>query len=101
MLYVIFGHEAPEGSVRRGAVREAHLARLLQLQAGGRLLTAGPLPTAALTESDRFHGSLVIAEFAAPADARAWADAEPYLAAGVFDRVDVWPYRQVLPGSAP
>lgn len=101
MLYVILGHEAPEGSSRRSAVREAHLARLLQLQATGRLLTAGPLPTAALAEGDQFHGSLVIAEFPEPAAAHAWADAEPYLAAGVFDRVDVWPYRQVVPQSAP
>lgn len=101
MLYVILGHEAPEGSRRRSVVREAHLARLLELQASGRLLTAGPLPMAALADSDRFRGSLVIAEFAEPGEARAWADAEPYLAAGVFDRVDVWPYRQVLPGSPP
>lgn len=99
MLYVVMGREAPEGSSRRAAVRQRHLNRLVDLQSQGRLVLAGPLP--AIDGEDPgpggFEGSLVIAEFADLDAARRWAEQDPYLEAGVFDRVDVRPFKQTLP----
>lgn len=99
MLYVVIGREAPGGSSRRAAVRERHLHRLADLQSQGRLLLAGPLP--AIDGEDPgpcgFDGSLVIAEFANLDTARRWAEQDPYVEAGVFDRVDVRPFKQTLP----
>jgi uncharacterized protein YciI len=96
---MILGSERDNALAARVAARPAHLARLQALADAGRLKLAGPLP--ALDAEDPgpagFTGSLVVAEFASLAEARAWADAEPYLAAGVFTRVDVRPFRPVLP----
>lgn len=99
MWYVIQGFDAPEALPRRAGARADHLARLHALRDDGRLLLAGPCP--AIDAEDPgpagFTGSVVIAEFPSLADARAWADADPYCAAGVYQRVDVRPFRKVLP----
>ena len=44
-----------------------------------------------------FDAAQTIAEFDSLEDARAWAEADPYVAAGVYARVDVRPFRKVLP----
>ena len=99
MWYVIYALDN-EGSLplRQGA-RPAHLERLHALRDAGRLLLAGPMP--AIDAEDPgpagFAGSLIVAEFADLASARAWADADPYLAAGVYRDVRVQPLRKVLP----
>ena len=84
---------------RRQVARAEHLARLQALRDEGRLLLAGPCP--AIDAEDPgpagFSGSLVVARFDSLEDARAWADADPYCAAGVYARVDVRPFRKVLP----
>ena len=84
---------------KRLAARPAHLARLEQLKAEGRLILAGPFP--AIDSNDPgpagFTGSLVVAEFETLDDAQAWADADPYIEAGVYDSVLVKPYKKVLP----
>lgn len=99
MWYAIQGHDRSESLAARLAARPAHLARLEALQAQGRLLLAGPHP--AIDAEDPgpagFSGSLIVAEFASLDEAKAWADADPYVAAGVYDRVDVKPFRKVLP----
>ncbi len=99
MWYAIHGIDHPNSLAGRQAARPAHLARLEALRDAGRLLLAGPLP--AIDAEDPgpagFTGSLVVAEFPDFAAARAWADADPYLAAGVYARVDVRPFRKVLP----
>lgn len=99
MLYAILGHDVPDSLTRRLAVRPAHLDRLNALLAEGRLILAGPLP--AMDSPDPgpagFQGSLVVAEFTALEEARAWADADPYVAAGVYAGVEVYPFRKVLP----
>ena len=72
---------------------------MVALRDEGRLLLAGPCP--AIDAEDPgpagFQGSVVIAQFASLEDARAWADADPYCAAGVYQRVDVRPFCKVLP----
>lgn len=99
MLYAITGEDHPGSLEKRLAARPAHLERLQALQAAGRLLLAGPFP--AIDSPDPgpagFSGSLIVAEFASLADAQAWADADPYVAAGVYARVTVRPFRRVLP----
>lgn len=99
MLYAIIGEDAPDSLPRRQAARPAHLERLRALQDAGRLLLAGPFP--AIDSPDPgpagFSGSLIVAEFSSLEEARAWADADPYVAAGVYARVTVRPFRKVLP----
>lgn len=99
MWYVIEGHDGEDVLAQRMAQRPAHLARLQALLDQGRLLVAGPCP--AIDAEDPgpagFSGSVVIAEFASLEEARAWADADPYGAAGVYTRVDVRPFRVTLP----
>ena len=99
MWYAIEGHDGPDVLSKRQAARADHLARLTALRDQGRLLLAGPCP--AIDAEDPgpagFSGSIVIAEFTSLDEARAWADADPYIAAGVYARVDVRPFRPVLP----
>ena len=99
MWYAIEGHDGTDVLAQRLAVRPAHVARLVALRDQGRLLLAGPCP--AIDAEDPgpagYSGSIVIAEFASLEDARAWADADPYVEAGVYTRVDVRPFRKVLP----
>jgi len=99
MWYAIEGFDGPDVLPKRLAARPEHLARLTALRDEGRLLLAGPCP--AIDAEDPgpagFSGSIVIAEFASLEDARVWADADPYVAAGVYARVDVRPFKRVLP----
>jgi hypothetical protein len=99
MWYMIHGTDTENSLERRLSVRAQHLARLQKLQDEGRLLLAGPCP--AVDSNDPgpagFTGSLIVAEFDSLDDARAWADDDPYVKAGVYARVDIKPFRKVLP----
>ncbi len=99
MWYAIVGLDHADSLARRQQARAAHVARLEALRDAGRLLLAGPFP--AIDAEDPgpagFSGSLIVAEFGDLATARAWADADPYLAAGVYREVSVRPFRKVLP----
>lgn len=99
MLYVIIGEDHPYSLAKRLAARPAHLERLQALQAQGRLILAGPNP--AIDSNDPgeagFTGSIIIAEFESLTAAQAWADADPYVAAGVYQQVSVKPFKKVLP----
>ncbi len=99
MLYAINGTDVRDSLPLRKQVREQHLARIRELQAQGRLIMAGPYP--AIDASDPgeagFSGSLIVAEFESLEDARAWAEADPYVDAGVYAEVSVKPFKKVLP----
>ncbi|HEX5804243.1 MAG TPA: YciI family protein [Azospira sp.] len=99
MFYAIIGEDRAGTLDQRLAARPDHLARLQALQADGRLLLAGPCP--AIDSPDPgpagFSGSLIVAEFTSLEAARAWADADPYVAAGVYEKVTVKPFKKVLP----
>lgn len=99
MLYAIIASDAPGSLQARLAARPAHLERLQQLQDAGRLLLAGPHPAVDANDPGEagFTGSLVVAEFASLEEARAWADADPYVSAGVYSQVVVKPFKRVLP----
>ena len=99
MLYVIIGEDHPGSLAQRLAARPAHIERLQALQAEGRLILAGPCP--AIDSPDPgpagFSGSIIIAEFASLDMAQAWADADPYVAAGVYAKTTVKPFKKALP----
>lgn len=99
MPYAIVGEDAEGSMPARMAARPAHLERLRALQDEGRLLLAGPFPAVDSPDpgSAGFSGSLVVAEFHSLKAAQAWADADPYVAAGVYARVTVRPFKKVLP----
>lgn len=99
MWYVIEGYDGEDVLAARLQARAAHLARLQTLLDQGRLLLAGPCPAVDAEDPGPagFSGSVVIASFEDLSAARAWADADPYVAAGVYTHVDVRPFRKVLP----
>jgi len=99
MWYVINGTDTENSLERRLTVRAAHLARLQQLQSEGRLLLAGPYPAVDGTDPGPagYTGSLIIAEFDSMEEAQNWANADPYVEAGVYAQISVKPFRKVLP----
>ena len=99
MLYAILSQDKPDSLECRLQARPAHLARLEALKSDARLILAGPHPAIDAPDPGGagFTGSLVVAEFDSLEAARAWADADPYVAADVYARVDVKPFKKVLP----
>ncbi|WP_347904694.1 YciI family protein [Pseudomonas purpurea] len=99
MLYAIIATDVANSLEKRLAARPAHIERLQALQAEGRVVLAGPHP--AIDSNDPgaagFSGSLIVAEFASLEAAQTWADADPYIGAGVYANVLVKPFKQVLP----
>jgi uncharacterized protein YciI len=99
MLYAISGEDVPDSLDKRVAARPAHLERLKALQEDGRLVLAGPCP--AIDSPDPgpagFSGSLIVAEFESLEAAQAWANADPYVTSGVYEKVIVRPFKKVLP----
>lgn len=99
LFYAIISQDVDNSLPLRQSARPAHLARLEALKDEGRLLIAGPHP--AIDSPDPgpagFSGSLVVAQFDSLEDAQAWADADPYVAAGVYRQVYVKPFKKVLP----
>lgn len=99
MLFAINSQDVPDSLPLRKTARPAHLARLEQLKNEGRLVIAGPYPATDSNDPGEagFTGSLVVAEFDSLTSAQAWADADPYIEAGVYASVSVKPFKQVLP----
>lgn len=99
MLYAVIGEDVADSLERRLGARPAHLERLQDLRDQGRIVVAGPFP--AIDSADPgpagFSGSLIVAEFDSLDAAQQWADADPYVAAGVYARVQVKPFKKVLP----
>lgn len=99
MLYAIISEDVTDSLTLRAKARPDHLARLNQLRDQGRLILAGPHPAVDANDPGQagFTGSLVVAEFDSLAQAQSWADADPYVAAGVYEHVTVKPFKKVLP----
>ena len=99
MLYAIIATDVANSLEKRLSARPAHVERLKTLQAEGRMVLAGPHP--AIDSNDPgdagFTGSLIVAEFDSLEDAKTWADADPFVAAGVYAKVTVKPFRKTLP----
>ncbi|HKV96930.1 MAG TPA: YciI family protein [Gammaproteobacteria bacterium] len=99
MWYAILSEDVNGSLARRGPARSAHVQRLETLKQQGRLLVAGPHPAidAPAPGPAGYSGSLVIADFASLGEAQAWADTDPYVAAGVYAKVAVKPFLKTLP----
>lgn len=99
MWYAIIGQDVPNSLEKRIAARPSHVARLQELQSQGRLLLAGPFPAVDAMEPGAagFSGSLIVAEFASLDSAQDWANADPYVAAGIYAGVRVQPFRKTFP----
>jgi len=99
MLYAVISQDVTDSLQKRMSVRPAHVERLLALKEAGRLILAGPHPAidSADPGSAGFTGSLIVAEFDSLEAAQSWADADPYISAGVYESVTVKPFNKVLP----
>ncbi len=98
-LYALIGQDRENSLQLRQQVRPAHLARVAELSAQGRIVVAGPFPAIDADEGVEggFTGSLIVAEFESLEEARQWFSEDPYVREGVFETHDVRPFRQVLP----
>lgn len=99
MFYAIIAEDREDSLEQRLKARPEHLQRLEALQAEGRLLIAGPHPAIDAEDPgpEGFTGSLIVAEFTDLQSAQMWADADPYIAAGVYQRVNIKPFKKVFP----
>jgi len=99
MLYAIICEDVPNSLPLRMAARPAHLERLQAMVDAGRIILAGPHPAVDSADPGTagFTGSLIVASFETLQEAQEWANADPYVSAGVFARVTVKPFRKVLP----
>ena len=99
MLYAIIAEDTPNSLEKRLNARPAHLSRLTDLQNQGRLILAGPFPAIDSVDPGPagFSGSLIVAEFIDLGAATTWAEADPFVAAGVYANVTVKPFRKTLP----
>ncbi|MEM6998701.1 MAG: YciI family protein [Pseudomonadota bacterium] len=98
MYYAVISQDVEDSLEKRMGVRTDHVARLQALRDEGRLLTAGPHPKIDSEDPgpNGFTGSLIIAEFESLEAAQAWADTDPYIAAGVYEKVTVKPFKKVF-----
>ena len=99
MLYAIIAQDIENSLLKRMKARPSHIARLIELKDQGRLILAGPHPSIDVSEPGEagFSGSLIVAEFDDLQQAHQWADADPYVTAGVYSSVVVKPFNKVLP----
>ena len=99
MLYAIVATDVENSLEKRLSVRPAHLERLNALKDEGRLILAGPHPAVDSNDPGAagFTGSLIVAEFDSLSAAKAWAEADPFVADGVYAHVVVKPFKHVLP----
>ncbi len=89
MLAALIARDKPGALPTRIENREAHLAHL---KASGIVRQAGPL----LDAGGEMCGSLVIFEVENLAEVEAWAAADPYGKAGLFESVEIVPWKRVI-----
>lgn len=99
MWFAIISRDVPDSLELRKSARPAHIARLQEMLDAGRLFVAGAFPAIEAEDPGPagFTGSLVVVDFPSQAQAQAWADADPYVAAGVYAEVQIKPFRKALP----
>ena len=99
MFYAVIAEDKPNSLLKRLEVRPEHLERIKQLNNEGRLLLAGPHPSIDAEDPGEagYTGSLIVAEFNSLEEAKLWAEADPFVKAGVYDKITVKPFRKVLP----
>jgi len=89
MLIALIARDKPGALQIRLDNRDAHLA---YVDNTGVVSQAGPL----LDGADRMIGSLVILDVEDLDAARRWADEDPYAKAGLFESVELIPWKKVI-----
>ena len=90
MLYAIICLDKPGALETRKANRDAHLAHIRA--ANGAITQAGPF----LDAAGEMCGSLLIMEAESRAEVEAWCADDPYAAAGLFESVEIRPWKRVI-----
>jgi hypothetical protein len=90
MLFAIACTDKPASLELRLATRPAHLEHLKA--EAGRILLGGPV----LDPAGNPCGSMLVVEAADRAEAEAFAAADPYAKAGLFESVVIRPFRAVF-----
>jgi hypothetical protein len=88
MLYAVICRDKPGHLQTRLDTRAAHLG---YIEETGIVAMAGPF-----IENGEMCGSLVILDTDSLATAQAWADGDPYAAAGLFESVSVTEWKKVI-----
>jgi len=91
MLYACICKDNPDTGDLRQQTREAHLEHLRGN--AGAVVSAGPLLS---DDGATPVGSLLIVEAESVDAALAMMESDPYAQAGVFERIEVYPWRWVL-----
>ena len=93
MKYVLICEDKKDSLDVRLGNRDKHLAYLGEL--ADRVRLAGPMLS---DDGESMVGSMLIIEADSAAEIQAIADADPYALAGLFEKVTIRPFRQVIPG---
>lgn len=99
MRYAFIVEDRANSLAAHRVARPAHIERRRALQNEGRQLLAGACPAIAAPAPGPggFRGSLIVAKCASCAAAQRWAERRPYPLAGIYARLTVKPFYQVLP----
>lgn len=92
MLYVIIAKDKPDSVELRMSTRTAHLDYLAGAE--DRLKLAGPLLTPG--EDPKPIGSMIIIDAASEAAVQLFADSDPYNHAGLFESVEIRPWKGAI-----
>jgi hypothetical protein len=89
MLIALIARDKPGALQIRLDTRDAHVG---YLKSSGAVSQAGPL----LDDAGQMCGSLVVLEVEDIEAAQAWAAADPYAHAGLFESVELIPWKKVI-----
>ncbi|MEK0084329.1 YciI family protein [Benzoatithermus flavus] len=89
--FLVIAHDGtdPEAPARRQAARPAHLAFIRPMVERGEIVAGGAI----LDEAGVMTGSAVIVDFPDRAALDAWLARDPYVVQGVWQRIEVRPFR--------
>lgn len=94
MLFAIICVDKPGSGHIRAENRPAHLDHLQRV--ADRIALAGPTLT---EDRSRPTGSLLVLDFESREEAEAFAAADPYNKAGLFESVTIKPFKQIFPAT--
>ena len=90
-LFVLICHDKPNSLELRMKTREAHLA--YARESGVKILLGGPLLS---DDGQTMQGSLILIEAPDLLAARKFSERDPYKKAGLFESVEIRPWRKVI-----
>ncbi len=96
MQFVVIGRDGadPEAPARRQAARPSHLEGIQPLVDSGNVLIGGAI----LDDDGTMRGSVIVVDFPSRTELDAWLRGDPYVTGGVWQEVEVAPFR-VASGS--